>query len=171
MLCSTVTSVKHDVRLSKTCAWPYCCVIIVHLAAADVDETIEKFWLFEGANQMMLVLLLVVFRWIVDIHSRYTPRSDLICEVLKKLVIKEIRHRFTSILNRTFSAAQLQPLWCTWKMKLGSRENYCLTTSASHVVYQFTCSCRGTYIDRTWMPEHIPKWLTKRLTLISSRAM
>lgn len=89
----------------------------------------------------------------------------------KKLVIKEIRHRFTSILNRTFSAAQLQPLWCTWKMKLGSRENYCLNTSALHVVYQFTCSCRGTYIDRTWMPEHIPKWLTKRLTLINSRAM
>ncbi|CAI2731597.1 unnamed protein product [Schistosoma spindalis] len=72
-------------------------------------------------------------------------------------------------INRKFYAAQIvinEKTRCMVHQKPKQNESDCVT---SHCVYQFTCVCRNTHIERNnhvlqlKLAEHIPKWLHKQM--------
>ena len=78
-------------------------------------------------------------------------------------------------LRRTYPSAQLRLIPSTRGINLDKGQRSQLENSASHVIYQFTCSCGDIYIGRTdrqltqRMSEHIPKWLKRSMLLGSPK--
>ena len=121
----------------------------------------------------------------ITIHSKRAVKAEPIHSVPKKMVylkldfkgdhlLNDVRQKIKSALNRAFPAAQLRLISSTRGICLDNIGHNRLENSASHVVYQFTCSCGDTYIGRTnrqlsqRVSEHIPKWLVKSMTHESS---
>ena len=85
-------------------------------------------------------------------------------------VFNQINHNLKSALKRSYMAAELRLLQTTKGLCLKTHSIGSNQSTASHVIYQFTCSCGDTYIGRTdrclaqRVSEHIPKWLVQRMT-------
>ncbi|CAH8579144.1 unnamed protein product [Schistosoma curassoni] len=81
-----------------------------------------------------------------------------------------INHRINSALKMTYPAAKLTTLWKTYCSLKQTKIDKSSPLSCSNCIYQFTCTCRSTYIGRTErrvqfrISEHIPKNLTLRGT-------
>ncbi|CAH8446164.1 unnamed protein product [Schistosoma bovis] len=81
-----------------------------------------------------------------------------------------INRRINSALKMTYPAAKLTMLWetnCSLKQTKIDRSSF---LRSSNCIYQFTCTCRSTYIKRTErrlhvrISEHVPKKLRLRGT-------
>ena len=118
-------------------------------------------------------------------HSIFKSTSEPVTSVPKKDVFlslyfkgdhiaADIKRKVNAALNRTYLAARLQLIWSTRRVMLNHVSRDSCIYSASHVIYQFTCSCGDVYIGRTdrclneRMAEHIPKWLVKSMSRTDS---
>ena len=89
--------------------------------------------------------------------------------------LNDAHYKLKSALRRTYPSAQLRLIPSTRGINLDKGQRSQLENSASHVIYQFTCSCGDIYIGRTdrqltqRMSEHIPKWLKRSMLLGSPK--
>ncbi|CAH8588824.1 unnamed protein product [Dicrocoelium dendriticum] len=117
----------------------------------------------------------------VQIHSRPPKEKIPVLTAEKKNVYlflpfkgdhvsNDIGHKLRSAVTRTYATAQLRLIHTTRSLVLHNRQSNSSVSSASHVVYQFTCGCGDIYIGRTdrqlaqRVAEHVPRWLEQLMT-------
>ena len=116
----------------------------------------------------------------IQVHSRVRPQSIEMTTAPKKEVVltlpykgdyiaNDIRQKIKSALDSTYLAASLRLFQTTQKLRFNNCVRKNSDHLASHVIYQFTCSCGDKYIGRTdrqlseRISEHIPKYLSRRM--------
>ena len=112
----------------------------------------------------------------IEHHKKEKTKREPLQTVKKKQVLmflpfkgdhlfNQVSRNLKSALKRTYMAAELRILQTTKGLSYHNRSKRPVDQNASHVIYQFTCSCGDTYIGRTdrclaqRVAEHVPKWL------------